>query len=76
MSHSDQPAREDPSEAGSDVHTSAFKRSRCNLAVDNSIQLAARFASMVTVPASENEWVARNGDESLFKVLRQLLPEV
>ena len=34
------------------------------------------FASMVTVPASENEWIARKGDESLFKVLKQMMPEV
>ena len=55
----------------------ACKRSRRqNAIVDDPKQLAAMFASMVTVPASENEWIARNGDESLFKVLQQIVPEV
>ena len=53
------------------------KRSKRECAViDDPKQLAAMFASMVTVPASENEWIARNGDESLFKVLQQMMPEV
>ena len=49
---------------------------RSHALVDNPKQLAAMFASMVTVPGSENDWIARNGDESLFKVLERMLPEV
>ncbi len=53
------------------------KRSRRHRAiVDDPMQLAVMFASMVTTPASENEWIARNGDESLFKVLQKMMPEV
>ncbi len=55
----------------------AVKRSRRNLSVvDDPKGLATMFASMVTAPASEDEWIARNGDMSLFKVLEQMMPEV
>jgi hypothetical protein len=71
----------DHSQAGDDSATAGavepVKRSRRHRAiVDDPMQLAVMFASMVTTPASENEWIARNGDESLFKVLQKMMPEV
>jgi hypothetical protein len=39
-------------------------------------QLAAEFALAVTVQASEVDWIAKNGEESLFSTLRRIYPEV
>ncbi len=40
-------------------------------------ELAAAFACVVTAPSkSHMDWVARNGGESLFQALNQILPEV
>jgi hypothetical protein len=39
-------------------------------------QVAAAVACSVTAPASEYHWLARNGDESLFALIRCILPEV
>ena len=67
----------DSATASSAVASKRLKRSHA--LVDDpkqTKQLAAMFATMVTVPASENDWIARNGDESLFKVLEKMLPEV
>ena len=45
--------------------------------VENPKQLAAQFACAVT-EASPNptDWVARNGDQTIFRVLQKMLPEV
>ena len=41
------------------------------------MELAVAFANVVTVTSDNtNDWVARNGDESIFSVLQRLLPEV
>jgi hypothetical protein len=58
------------------AHINYAKRSRGNFVPDDPKHLGAMFASMVTVPADENSWIARKGDESLFKVLQQMIPEV
>ena len=39
-------------------------------------QLAISFASAATASSSKNDWVARNGQDSLFAVFQALLPEV
>jgi hypothetical protein len=76
MADHQQHERDSPT-ADSEASRRVTKRTRGgHVVVDNPKQLAAMFASMVTVPASENEWIARNGDESLFKVLQQMMPEV
>ena len=44
---------------------------------ENQKHLAAAFACAVTVPSSKCvDWVARNGDESLFQAFYRILPEV
>ena len=41
------------------------------------MDLAAAFANLVTKPSDKaSDWVARNGNESIFSVLWKLLPEV
>jgi hypothetical protein len=63
--------------AGAAEPKCAVQRSkRYRAIVEDPMQLAVMFASMVTAPASVNEWIARNGDESLFKVLQDMMPEV
>jgi hypothetical protein len=43
----------------------------------NPAELAAAFAKVVTAPSdSPDDWVARNGDKSIFSALRTVLPEV
>lgn len=45
--------------------------------IENSHDLAAVFAQTVTaLSGSPHDWVARNGDNSLFSVLNRMLPEV
>jgi hypothetical protein len=45
--------------------------------IENPKELAADFACTVTEYSSNNtDWVARNGDESLFSTLKIILPEV
>ena len=45
--------------------------------LENPIHLAAAFACAVTVPSSNHvDWVARNGEESLFHAINRVLPEV
>ena len=38
--------------------------------------LIIAFANAVTLPSSTDDWVARNGEESIFALLKVLLPEV
>ena len=53
------------------------KGSRRNDRIENPRQLAAAFACCVTAEANDsNECVAKNSDNSLFKVLQRMLPEV
>lgn len=54
-------------------------RSGCRrpVLIENPRQLAAFFARCVTAEAtSSSDWVAKNGDSSLFKILQRMLPEV
>ena len=45
--------------------------------IENPKELAAEFACAVTEHSTnEADWVARNGDESLFRTLQRMLPEV
>ena len=45
--------------------------------IENPKDLAAEFACAVTEHSTnEADWVARNGDESLFQTLQRMLPEV
>ena len=45
--------------------------------IENPKELAADFACTVTECSSNSmDWVARNGDESLFQTLKMILPEV
>ncbi len=45
--------------------------------IENPKDLAAEFACAVTVySANQSDWVARNGDESIYQTLRRILPEV
>ena len=45
--------------------------------IEDPKRLAADFAEAVTTPSSRGgDWVARNGDESLFSTLRRVLPQV
>jgi hypothetical protein len=40
-------------------------------------KIAAAFAVGVTASASTRQfWIARNGDESLYRLFRRILPEV
>ena len=43
----------------------------------NPAELAASFAKVVTTPSEmADDWVARNGDKSIFSAFRNVLPEV
>jgi hypothetical protein len=45
--------------------------------IENPKDLAAEFACAVTVySANQSDWVARNGEESIYRTLRRVLPEV
>ncbi len=45
--------------------------------IDNPAELAAAFANVVTTPSeAPDDWVARNGDKSIFTAFRIVLPEV
>ena len=45
--------------------------------IDNPAELAAAFANVVTTPSEmAHDWVARNGDKSIFTAFRIVLPEV
>ena len=47
------------------------------MSIPTPMELAVAFANVVTVTSDNtNDWVARNGDESIFSVLQRLLPEV
>ena len=48
---------------------------RPSLFTDTKI-VAAAFASAVTSPSSNHDWVARNGGDSIFALLKIILPEV
>ena len=53
------------------------KRLRGNSVVmDDPKSLATMFEPMLSVPAPESYWIARNVDKSLFKVMQQMIPEV
>ncbi len=44
---------------------------------ENPIHIAVAFACAVTTPSTKSDdWVARNGDESLFQAFNSVLPEV
>jgi hypothetical protein len=52
-------------------------RKRKSVLIDNPRQLAAHFASCVTTESKNStHWVAKNGDNSLFKILVRMLPDV
>ena len=45
--------------------------------IENPKELAAEFSNAVTEHSSNPmDWVARNGDESLFQTLKKIVPEV
>ncbi len=45
--------------------------------IENPAELAVAFAKVVTVPSDvQDDWVARNGDKSIFSALRNILPEL
>jgi hypothetical protein len=45
--------------------------------IENPAEIAASFANVVTAPsAMPDDWVARNGDNSIFSAFRNVLPEV
>jgi hypothetical protein len=45
--------------------------------IENPKDLAAEFACAVTVYSeNQSDWVARNGNESIYRTLRRILPEV
>ena len=37
---------------------------------------AVAFASVVTSPSSKHKWIAKNGGDSIFVLLKTILPEV
>jgi hypothetical protein len=47
------------------------------LIIDNPAEIAVFFANVVTTPSDvPDDWVARNGDKSIFSAFRSVLPEV
>jgi hypothetical protein len=44
--------------------------------VQNVKQTAAALACSATLPAPDIKWIARNGSESIFALIKLLLPEV
>jgi hypothetical protein len=57
-----------------------LKCKRCppiNDSIDNPAKIAVSFANVVTTPSdTPDDWVARNGDKSIFSAFRNILPEV
>jgi hypothetical protein len=39
-------------------------------------ELSAAFARCVTVPSDDNDWVARNGKDSIFDLFQKVFPQV
>jgi hypothetical protein len=57
------------------VHMS--RRTQRALIIDNPAEIAVFFAKVVTTPSDmPDDWVARNGDKSIFSAFRNVLPEV
>ncbi len=60
--------------------TVAIKCKRSHLKsvfIDNPLEIAVLFANVVTTPSRmPHDWVARNGDKSIFAAFRNVLPEV
>jgi hypothetical protein len=57
--------------------SSAPSGKRKHVLIENPRQLAAYFASCVTTESnSDTHWVAKNGENSLFKILQRMIPEV
>ncbi len=60
------------------VRTGSVRRFRSRTPIiENPKDLAAQFACAVTIySANQSDWVARNGNESIYRTLRRILPEV
>ena len=57
--------------------SSIRSRKRKTVLFETPRQLAAVFACSVTTKSADNtHWVAKNGDNSLFKILQRMIPEV
>ena len=60
--------------------TAVIKRKRSKpkmVLIDNPVEIAVSFANVATTPSDmPNDWVARNGDKSIFSAFRNVLPEV
>ncbi len=53
------------------------RRIKRTLIIDNPAEIAVLFANVVTTPSDmPDDWVARNGDKSIFSAFRSVLPEV
>jgi hypothetical protein len=53
------------------------KCKRSQPSIDNPADIAVFFANVVTTPSDiPDDWVARNGDNSIFSAFRNVLPEV
>lgn len=76
---------EDVDSGGRDEHDGAGRREggrggkagRRGPSIEDPKRLAADFAAAVTTQSTRGgDWVARNGEESLFSTLRKILPQV
>jgi hypothetical protein len=80
MSHPEPEAcsSQSSSNAARKMETSpARSRKRKTVLIENPRQLAAKFACSVTIEStSSTHWVAKNGENSLFKTLQRMIPEV
>ena len=53
------------------------RRSQRTLRINNPAEIAVFFANVVTTPSDmPDDWVARNGNKSIFSAFRSVLPEV
>ncbi len=55
--------------------TSIFSSLQKNRRMDP-IEFGLTFAKAVTAESGPSDWIARNGEKSLFQVLKDIMPEV
>ncbi len=77
---STRPQNENYSDAIKELYRKPFrkaKRPAREVFIDNPAELAALFAKVVTTSSDkQDDWVARNGEKSIFSALNNILPEV
>ena len=68
---------ESPAQEQENAAHKKCRRSSRTVVIENLAEFVVAFANVATaVSEKTDDWVARNGDKSIFSVLRTILPEV